>query len=208
MNMTSVDLDSIVNTYLADLDSALGDLPASDRRQIIESITSHIDEARASNGSQSEAALREILDQLGDPSEIAAAAQGDVIGEQTRGSRRLTSPVAWAVAVVAVIVIVVLSLLFAGTFSTQAARYGQIPNILGATYQRAEVEIKAAGFKPWLVCQPKQNDQIPGNRVVMLEGFLGESYPLGAYVNFKVALSPTGCHANFHTVPKRTPIPY
>src|SRR6266699_1576158 len=64
-----------MNDYLTRLDDALVDLPNNRRREIVEEITHHIIEAYSELPSGDEAALRELLERLGDPTEIAADAR-------------------------------------------------------------------------------------------------------------------------------------
>ena len=66
-------LDRRVARYLADLEQALGDLPAAQRSDIIEEIADHIREARARLQTEDEASLRQILDRLGDAATIRTA---------------------------------------------------------------------------------------------------------------------------------------
>lgn len=70
----SSDLDRLVDDYLDRLDSALADLPRGRRREVVEEIAEHIAAARAEAAVQSQAELRTVLDRIGDPEEIAAAA--------------------------------------------------------------------------------------------------------------------------------------
>lgn len=72
MNATG---ERLIDDYLARLDDALADLPRQRRREIVEEITGHISEAQSELPSGDEAALRELLERLGDPAEIAADAR-------------------------------------------------------------------------------------------------------------------------------------
>ena len=67
----STDADSLVSRYLDDLDHELRDVPASRRRELVDEMREHIREARAGTG-DTESDVRELLDRLGEPSEIAA----------------------------------------------------------------------------------------------------------------------------------------
>lgn len=80
--------DRLVDDYVKQLDSELADLPRMRRREIVEEISEHIAEARAASPSQDEAAVRTLLDRLGDPAEIAAEAR-ERFGVQPRKSRAL-----------------------------------------------------------------------------------------------------------------------
>jgi hypothetical protein len=67
--------DTLVDNYLRDLKAELRDLPAPRQREILSEVGEHITEARAAQDSQSEAAIRTVLERLGDPADIAAAAR-------------------------------------------------------------------------------------------------------------------------------------
>jgi len=67
--------EQLVDDYLARPDAALADLPAERRREIIEEIAAHISEAQTELPHGDQAALRELLDRIGDPAEIAADAR-------------------------------------------------------------------------------------------------------------------------------------
>jgi uncharacterized membrane protein len=67
-------LDAICADYLERLRGSLGSLSAEDRRQILDQVSEHISSARAALPQQTEAAVREILERLGTPQEIAASA--------------------------------------------------------------------------------------------------------------------------------------
>jgi hypothetical protein len=66
--------EKLVGDYLDRLKAELADLPSARRREIVEEISEHIDEARAS-GAADEASIRALLDRLGDPADIAADAR-------------------------------------------------------------------------------------------------------------------------------------
>jgi uncharacterized membrane protein len=66
----------VIDRYLQELKRALHDLPSSRRQEIVDEIRGHIDEAlAASPGEESEAQVRTILDQVGDPEFIAEEAR-------------------------------------------------------------------------------------------------------------------------------------
>ena len=80
--------DRLVDDYLKQLDSELAGLPRLRRREIVEEISGHISEARATSPSQDEAEVRTLLDRLGDPAEIAGEAR-ERFGVQPGKSRAL-----------------------------------------------------------------------------------------------------------------------
>lgn len=67
-------IDRIVDGYLGLVERALGGLSEAHRAELLGDLREHIEAERAELTSQSEAAIRVILDRLGDPEEIAAAA--------------------------------------------------------------------------------------------------------------------------------------
>ncbi|GAA1583065.1 hypothetical protein GCM10009804_44440 [Kribbella hippodromi] len=67
------DNDRLVDAYLKDLAKAAEQLPASRRTELIDDMKAHIAEERAA-GATSESEIRQILERLGDPKEIVAAA--------------------------------------------------------------------------------------------------------------------------------------
>jgi hypothetical protein len=114
---TNSDLDQIVDQYLSRLEVALADLPPERRQQLIESITDHISEARATLSANSEVAVRDILDRVGQPADIAAEALADQTPRPLRasGARRV---------IVAGVVIVFLVFLVFGTFLVSRSNNG------------------------------------------------------------------------------------
>lgn len=66
--------DRIVEDYLARLDAALATASPDRRSEILEEIAQHIAEARAELPVDDEVALRNALDRIGEPEEIAADA--------------------------------------------------------------------------------------------------------------------------------------
>ena len=63
-----------VDTYLRELDRELRDLPPARRRELLEEIRDHIDSA-LEDPTAGEADVRNVLDRLGDPADIAAEAR-------------------------------------------------------------------------------------------------------------------------------------
>jgi hypothetical protein len=67
--------DKLVSDYLKRLNGELRGLPRARRRELVDEISEHIAEARADLEGENEAAIRTLLDRLGDPEEIAAEAR-------------------------------------------------------------------------------------------------------------------------------------
>ena len=82
--------DKLVERYLKHLDVELDDLPRDRRREIVDEIAGHIAEARAGLEHETEADVRNILEGLGDPADIAADAR-----ERFEVERPALAPVAY-----------------------------------------------------------------------------------------------------------------
>src|SRR5262245_50473245 len=67
--------DKLVDRYLKHLEVELDDLPRDRRREIVDEIAGHIAEARAGLEHESEVDVRNILEGLGDPADIADEAR-------------------------------------------------------------------------------------------------------------------------------------
>ncbi|WP_410788057.1 HAAS signaling domain-containing protein [Kribbella sp. C-35] len=67
------DNDRLVDAYLKELAKAAEALPAARRTELIDDMRAHIAEERAA-GASSESEIRQVLQRLGDPQEIVAAA--------------------------------------------------------------------------------------------------------------------------------------
>jgi hypothetical protein len=77
--------DHLVEQYLARLERELGHVPRARRSEIVDDISAHIAQARAELPTGDEAAIRNLLDQLGDPAEIAAEAGERVVSPRREG---------------------------------------------------------------------------------------------------------------------------
>lgn len=64
--------DALVDAYLERLEEELTDLPKARRRELIDEIVGHIEESRSALDAKDEVEIRNLLDRLGDPAEIAA----------------------------------------------------------------------------------------------------------------------------------------
>jgi Protein of unknown function (DUF1700) len=73
-----------VETYLRRLDHELRDLPRAARRDVLEEVSGHVEEARAEGAMETEADVLNVLDRLGDPEEIAREAK-ERFGVRPRG---------------------------------------------------------------------------------------------------------------------------
>ena len=82
--MTSSEIDAIVSDYFHRLEALLSALPTADREQLLAEIHEHVAQARSELPAETPAAMRELLDRVGRPEEIAQEA----LGEQAGGHRR------------------------------------------------------------------------------------------------------------------------
>lgn len=69
--------DAIIDTYLRDVERALIGLPSLQKDELLADLSAHIESARETVSEDSEAEVRQILDRLGSPETVAAAARGD-----------------------------------------------------------------------------------------------------------------------------------
>jgi hypothetical protein len=95
-------VDTLVDRYLKDLEAELRGFPASRRREILDEVGEHITEARATLDTETEAAIRTVLERLGDPADIAAEAR-DRLGLPARPPRQ---PTPW-LEVIALVLLVI-----------------------------------------------------------------------------------------------------
>jgi uncharacterized membrane protein len=73
--MTAPHADQLIEGYIARLSAAAGDLPKSARQELIDDMRSHIAEARAREPEETDAAVMNILDRLGEPATVVAEAR-------------------------------------------------------------------------------------------------------------------------------------
>src|SRR5205823_3654274 len=74
--MTATHAAQLVGEYLQRLERELTDLPLDTRNEIIDEIRRHIAEESGGLSDESDAALLNLLERLGDPADIAAASEG------------------------------------------------------------------------------------------------------------------------------------
>ena len=68
-----MDADGLIRDYLGRLDAASWTVPAPRRAELADEVREHIEAALAEAGSRDEVTVRNVLDRLGRPEEIAAA---------------------------------------------------------------------------------------------------------------------------------------
>src|SRR5437763_895151 len=67
--------DQLIDGYLARLNAAAGDLPKAARQELVDDVRAHITEARARESEETDAAILNILDRLGEPAAVVADAR-------------------------------------------------------------------------------------------------------------------------------------
>lgn len=85
--------DPLVEDYLRDLHAAVQQLPPRDAKDLEGQIRAHLAEALPSGSSPSDADVRQVLQDLGEPDEIVAAALGDLPSKRTVGGREIAAVV-------------------------------------------------------------------------------------------------------------------
>lgn len=73
--MNATHSDQLVSEYLTRLRSALSGVPVERREEILDEISRHIAEERSQLESHTDSDLHNLLDRIGDPEEVAAAAR-------------------------------------------------------------------------------------------------------------------------------------
>jgi uncharacterized membrane protein len=86
--MSAPHADQLVSDYLGRLDSALGGLPKGRREEILDEISNHIAEERSQLPEESDADVRNLLDRVGDPAEVADAARDETVDARVQQPHR------------------------------------------------------------------------------------------------------------------------
>ena len=195
--MTTADIDQIIADYLLRLDVALGRLPESRRRQLVAEIDEHLKEARAELSDQSEAAIRELLDRVGQPDDIAAEAMD---GQASQKRKRLSRSLVVVLIGLAVLLGGCLSFGFVGVIAHRATSIRKVyveptkvvttPNIVGLTEAQAASALLSLGLI-------MTTQVVPGNsgtagQIVSQEPAAGSRIPLGSRITVSVSNGISG----------------
>ena len=124
-----VHTDPLVDDYLRRLDAAASRLPADQREELVSEIRDHLQEALRQTPTGDQAAVRNALERLGSPEEIAAAAAADPAPGQPAGAASQINGLAIASVLVAVLWFAGLGALLALVFGYRAR--GQIKDSAG-----------------------------------------------------------------------------
>jgi hypothetical protein len=111
-----VHTDPLVDDYLRRLDAAASRLPADQREELVSEIRDHLQEALRQTPTGDQAAVRNALERLGSPEEIAAAAADPAPGQPAGAASQING-----LAIASVLVAV---LWFAGLGAVLALFFG------------------------------------------------------------------------------------
>ena len=203
--MTATKTDELVEDYLNRLETALRPLPTSRRDQLISEITEHIEQGRAGAQGQSEAAVRELLERLGDPEEIAAAALIDEPPEShiRRISGRLLVTVILVVLVLAGVTTAGLLGAFTpggppvnhhgrattGTTIPITAKKATVPNVIGLSVAQAMSSLSSAGLSSGEV-DLKPSNSIPPGTIISQSPVAGSLVSRGSNIEIAESTGP------------------
>jgi hypothetical protein len=168
----------LIDDYLNRLRAALAGLPEARRAEIIDAVAQHIADARIELAVESEAAVRTVLDHLGEPDDIAADAFEVEQVSMANGIRRrdlLVSRKALIVGVAAVVLVVggVVSG-FALSGGPTPPRYVPptttvvsvtVPNVVGLSTARAYAALQATALRVKVRSVPATIGVPPGSVV-------------------------------------------
>jgi uncharacterized membrane protein len=164
--MTTAKTDELVQDYLQRLHTALRPLPQSRREQLVSEITEHIEQGRVGAQGHSEAAVRELLDRLGEPEDIAAAALTDEPANVQNGRRIGGLTVAIALIILLAIGVTTAGLMGAFTSGDTGTTFLrltpttiQVPLVIGQTASEVTGELRSVGLKSQIVLRP--SDSVP-----------------------------------------------
>jgi hypothetical protein len=191
--MTVTKTDELVEDYLHRLATALRPLPLSRRDQLVSEITEHIDQGRAGAQGQSEAGVRELLDRLGEPEDIAAAALSD---EPKSRTRRLGGGLLIAMLVV---VVLVAGFTTAGLFGAFRSGGGSshdkidslvtVPNVVGMSTAQATTELQQNGLTSQVVFRPINT--VPPGKIFSQSPPVGSKVELGSELRLTESVRPS-----------------
>lgn len=209
---SSVDVDGLVADYLRRLESALSRLPAARRRQLLAEIAEHLGEARAQLDGSDEIAVRELLDRMGRPEDIAAEAVSGLV-ERPNWRHR---PITLIGAAVVVLVACLAAALIIGRINGSATASGSqpavatsltLPNAFGQTSSSAASRLEAMGLAVVLV--PEPSSTAPVGTVIGEQPTAGSVVRPGATVTltYVAAPSPPPTSTTTSAPPTTTPPP-
>jgi HAAS/PASTA domain len=144
-------LADLCGDYLARLRTALRSVDPSDREQIVDQVAEHLDGAIAGLESPSEEGLRQILERLGSPEEIAAAAVSEEPHHHSKQSGAWLAVATGALAVALSFGIAAIAGAFDGSSTSSEAKrptaaFVVVPNVVGMGTAQAAGNLQMAGL--------------------------------------------------------------
>ena len=210
--MTATKTDELVRDYLHRLEITLRPLPASRRDQLVSEITEHIEQGRAGAEGESEAAVRELLDRLGEPEDIAAAALNDEPTESQ--TRRLAG--GWLIVGVLVVLVVVGFTIAAllGAFTSGGSGSSQqqsppssttalveVPNVTGESATSAASALRVLGVTSQV--ESIASATVPAGVIISMTPVTGSKVEKGSVVTLTKSSGP----AEQSFTPERSKVP-
>ena len=98
--------DLIVEQYLRAVEKQLTGVPATQRTELLSDLSVHIDSSREALTEETEAQVRQILERLGSPETVAAAARQDVQGTDAPHRPLVSRRIAMLIGIVVVAILV------------------------------------------------------------------------------------------------------
>jgi uncharacterized membrane protein len=117
----------VVTEYLHEVDLRLSGLPVLQRRELLADLAAHVATERTERNIQTEGELIEILERLGSPEVVAAAAYEEAGAHPPVPTARRRRPKAlyWLFGVIAGLVVLIVLLLCAGFFFARGGSGGE-----------------------------------------------------------------------------------
>lgn len=197
--MANTIVDDVVADYLRRLSAAAGHLPRAHRRALVEAITAEVAEARTYLLEPDEPAIRELLDGIGRPEDIAAEAMA---GQAEQRMTNLRIMLAGAAIVIVASCLAAAMILGRGangavaaerppTTTTTTAR--TVPNTVGMTTNEAATTLEAMGIDVLLV--PDAHTKALAGSVTAQAPAAGSPVRRGEVVTLTYATAPTAARA-------------
>jgi hypothetical protein len=172
----TVHTNEIVAAYLRRLEQAAAPLPRSRRAELVAEIREHIDDALLEAGAADEVAVRNVLERLGPPEEIAAADNPPAVAPARAGRLEVAALIMLAVPFVGWLIgipLVLLSQAWAGRDKAIAVLLGLSPLFVGALTVVASRDGGGANVPVGTPIEPSSDGLGPLEVGILSLGFLG-----------------------------------
>jgi hypothetical protein len=204
------ELDGMVNEYLRDLENALAMLEPSHRVQLVDEIRQHIAELRSVQQVRNSSEMKNLLDQVGSPGDIAAAAMEDGDDGLESKSRPRGKVALGAIAAIGAAVTVALVLFLTLGSSTpqvppaeghqaQTTATYTIPSVIDMSQAQAVAALEAAGFRSPEI-RNVSSHSIPPGLVTTQSPRAGTQVERGGKVSLSISVGPSGSDNAIGTV--------